>query len=216
MTPRFAGIAIAIAATITAMAAAPTSVQLNAQTPKSPENSNLAVATFASGCYWCTESDFDKLDGVVETISGFTGGHTKNPTYGQVGQGRTGHTEALQIKYDPKKVTYKALLHYYWRSVDPTDGTGQFCDRGSQYRPGIFTHTDEQKRLAEESKAALAKSGRFKKPIAVEITPASAFTPAGEYHQNYHNKHPLKYRYYRYGCGRDARLTKLWGDEAGH
>jgi methionine-S-sulfoxide reductase len=189
----------------------------NSAPPAAAESEGLAVATFAAGCFWCVESDFDKVDGVVETISGFTGGHTKNPTYGEVGQGRTGHTEAVQLKYDPKKVSYEKLLDYYWHHVDLLDGEGQFCDRGNQYRPAIFTHTDEQKGLAEESKAALAEGGRFKQPIAVEITPASAFTPAEEYHQDYYKKNPLKYRYYRYSCGRDARIATLWGDDAaGH
>jgi methionine-S-sulfoxide reductase len=189
-----------------------------AATPVAAEsNAELAVATFAAGCFWCVESDFDKVDGVVETISGFTGGHTKNPTYGEVGQGHTGHTEAVQLRYDPKKVSYEKLLDYYWHHVDLVDGEGQFCDRGNQYRPAIFTHSDEQKRLAEESKAALDKSGRFKQPIAVEITPASAFTPAEEYHQDYYKKNPLKYRYYRYSCRRDARIATLWGEmNAGH
>jgi len=189
----------------------------NSAPPAAAESEGLAVATFAAGCFWCVESDFDKVDGVVETISGFTGGHTENPTYGEVGQGRTGHTEAVQLKYDPKKVSYEKLLDYYWRHVDLLDGEGQFCDRGNQYRPAIFTHTDEQKGLAEESKAALAEGGRFKQPIAVEIAPASAFTPAEEYHQDYYKKNPLKYRYYRYSCGRDARIATLWGDDAaGH
>jgi len=129
----------------------------------------LELATFASGCFWCTESDFDKVEGVKETISGYLGGKTANPTYKQVSSGRTGHTEAVQLKYDPKIVSYDRLLDYYWRNVDLLDGSGQFCDRGSQYRPVIFTHTSEQKKLAGESKAALEKSGRFDKPIAVEI-----------------------------------------------
>jgi methionine-S-sulfoxide reductase len=193
---------------------------VSAEEPKpapSGATQGLAVATFAGGCFWCVESDFDKVDGVVETISGFTGGHTKNPTYGEVGQGQTGHAEAVQLKYDPSKVSYEKLLDYYWRHVDLVDGGGQFCDRGNQYRPAIFTHTPEQKKLAEESKVALAKSGRFKEPIAVEIVPASAFTAAEDYHQDYYKKNPLKYRYYRYSCGRDARIATLWGDaDAGH
>lgn len=176
----------------------------------------LAVATFASGCYWCTESDFDKVEGIVETTSGFMGGHTSNPTYEQVGRGGTGHAEVVQLEYDPSKVSYQTLLDYYWRHVDPLDGGGQFCDRGSSYRPVIFTHTDEQRRLAEASKAALAASGRFAEPIAVEIVAASAFTPGPEYHQDYYKKNPLQYRTYRYGCGRDARLKELWGKEATH
>jgi peptide-methionine (S)-S-oxide reductase len=174
----------------------------------------LETATFASGCFWCTESDFDKVKGVTETISGFMGGKTKNPTYAEVSMGNTGHAEAVQIKFDPKVVSYEKLLDYYWRHVDLLDGGGQFCDRGSQYRPVIFVATPEQRRLAEDSKAALEKSGRFDKPIAVEIADASEFTPAEDYHQNYHNTHPLKYRYYRYACGRDQRLKELWGAEA--
>jgi peptide-methionine (S)-S-oxide reductase len=174
----------------------------------------LETATFASGCFWCTESDFDKVKGVTETISGFMGGKTKNPTYAEVSRGNTGHAEALQIKFDPKVVSYDQLLDYYWRHVDLLDGDGQFCDRGSQYRPVIFVATPEQRRLAEVSKAALDKSGRFDKPIAVEIADASTFTPAEDYHQDYHNTHPLQYRYYRYACGRDKRLKQLWGEEA--
>jgi len=174
----------------------------------------LETATFASGCFWCTESDFDKVDGVKETISGFMGGKTKNPTYEQVSMGNTGHAESLQLKFDPKVVSYNQLLDYYWRHTDVLDGGGQFCDRGSQYRPVIFVATPEQRRLAEESKAALEKSGRFSQPIAVEIADAGVFTPAEDYHQNYHNTHALQYTYYRHACGRDARIKQLWGDEA--
>jgi methionine-S-sulfoxide reductase len=174
----------------------------------------LETATFASGCFWCTESDFDKVKGVTETVSGFMGGKTKNPTYAEVSRGNTGHAEALQIKFDPKVVSYKELVDYYWRHVDLLDGGGQFCDRGNQYRPVIFVATPEQRRLAEASKAALDKSARFDKPIAVEIADASTFTAAEDYHQDYHNTHPLQYRYYRYACGRDKRLKQLWGDEA--
>lgn len=174
----------------------------------------LETATFASGCFWCTESDFDKVDGVVETTSGYLGGKTENPTYKEVSAGNTGHTEAVQLKYDPAKVTYQQLLDVYWRNVDPFDKGGQFCDRGDQYRPGIFFHSDEQKRLAEESKAALEKSGRFNEPIVVEITPASTFTKAEEYHQDYAKRNPIQYLIYRHGCGRDARLSAIWGKAA--
>ncbi len=180
-------------------------------TPQAEPDRKLVVATFASGCFWCTESDFDKVKGVVETTSGYMGGTTPNPTYEQVSSGGTGHAEVLQLKYDPGQVTYKELLDVYWRNVDPLDGGGQFCDRGDQYRPAIFYHTEEQKRLAEESKAALAKSGRFKQPIVVEITAASTFTPAEDYHQNYYQRNPIQYFIYRHGCGRDARLEALWG-----
>ncbi len=195
------GALVLLAAAATAQTAAPP-----AQTAQP-----LAVATFASGCFWCTESDFDKVAGVVETTSGYMGGKTPNPTYHEVSRGGTGHAEVLQLKYDPGKVTYQQLLDHYWRNVDPLDGGGQFCDRGDQYRPAIFYHTDEQKRLAEDSKAALEKSGRYKQPIVVEITAASAFTPAEDYHQDYYMRHPIQYFIYRSGCGRDARLEALWG-----
>jgi methionine-S-sulfoxide reductase len=180
------------------------------------DKDGLAVATFAAGCFWCVESDFDKVDGVVETISGYTGGHTANPTYGEVGQGGTGHAEAVQLRYDPQQVTYERLLDHYWHNVDLVDGKGQFCDRGDQYRPVIFTHSEEQRRLAEESRARLERSGRFKQPIAVEIRPASAFSPAEDYHQGYYTKNPLKYKFYRYNCGRDRRLAELWGEAGDH
>lgn len=178
----------------------------------------LAVATFASGCFWCTESDFDKLDGVTETISGYIGGKTKNPDYRSVSSGGTGHTEAVQLKYDPSKISYEKLLDYYWRNVDLVDGTGQFCDRGSQYRPAIFTHSPEQHKAAEASKANLEKTKPFKsnRQIAVEITPATEFTAAETYHQDYYKKNPLRYKVYRYGCGRDARLKTLWGKPYSH
>jgi methionine-S-sulfoxide reductase len=174
----------------------------------------LETATFASGCFWCTESDFDKVDGVKETISGFMGGHTKSPTYAQVSMGDTGHAESVQLKYDPKVVSYDKLLDYYWRHTDVLDGGGQFCDRGSQYHPVIFVATPEQRKAAEASKAALEKSGRFDKPIAVEIADAGPFTAAEDYHQNYYKTHPIQYAYYRHACGRDARVKQLWGDQA--
>jgi methionine-S-sulfoxide reductase len=191
---------------------------LAAGEPPVPETAkeDLAVATFAAGCFWCTESDFDKVEGVIATVSGFMGGQAKNPTYEEVGRGGTGHTEVVRVTYDPKRVTYERLLDQYWHNVDLVDGSGQFCDRGDQYRPVIFAHTDEQRRLAETSKAALAQSGRFQKPIAVTIESASDFTAAEEYHQDYYKKNSLRYRYYRWGCGRDARLKELWGTDAGH
>ncbi len=210
-----------IVSALAALAAGLAALSISAEEPKPADtpaaaSTDLAVATFAAGCFWCVESDFDKVPGVVTTTSGYTGGHTKNPTYGEVGQGGTGHAESVEVKYDPKKVTYQQLLDYYWRHVDLVDGGGQFCDRGNQYRPAIFTHTDEQKKLAEDSKAALEKSGRFDKPIAVEIVPASAFTPAEDYHQDYYKKHPTKYQFYRWSCGRDQRLAELWGSGESH
>ncbi len=189
---------------------------MSGEAAKPAANGQLAEAIFAAGCFWCVESDFDKLDGVAETISGYTGGKTANPTYEEVGSGTTGHTEALLVRYDPKKVSYQKLLHHYWRNVDLLDGTGQFCDRGPQYRPAIFTTSPEQAAAAAASKAELKTSGRFDKPIAVEILPATPFTAAEDYHQNYYITNPLKYKYYRTGCGRDARLNQLWGSEAAH
>ena len=171
------------------------------------------IATFAGGCFWCTESDFEKVEGVVEVISGYIGGHVKNPTYAQVSSGSTGHTEAIQIYYDPKIVTYEELLEVLWKRMDPTDPNGQFVDRGTQYRPGIYYHSEEQKRLAEASRMKLEQSGRFNKPIKTEIVKAKQFYRAEEYHQDYHKNHSLRYKYYRYNSGRDQFLKKVWGDE---
>ena len=171
------------------------------------------TATFAGGCFWCMEPPYDKIDGVAATISGFSGGERENPTYRQVAGGMTEHTETVQVIYDSTKVDYERLLRIYWHNVDPFDGTGQFCDRGSQYRPAIFVHDARQRRLAEETKAAVA--ARFDESIAVEIQPLDAFYPAEEYHQNYYQKNPREYRTYRQGCRRDARLQEIWGDAAG-
>ncbi len=178
------------------------------------ESKGYKNATFAGGCFWCVESDFEKVDGVIEVISGYTGGEEPNPTYKQVASGGTSHTEAVQITYDPDKITYKELLDVLWRHMDPTDAGGQFVDRGSQYRPAIFYHDEEQKRIAEESRAELEKSRRFSKPIATEIVPLTKFYPAEEYHQDYYSKNPLRYKMYRYGSGRDQFLKSKWGDEA--
>ncbi len=175
----------------------------------------LETATFAGGCFWCTEADFQKVDGVTEVVSGFIGGKTPNPTYRQVTSGGTGHTEAVQFKFDPKKVSYERLVYIFWRTIDPLDGNGQFCDRGDSYRPAIFAHSDAQAKIARESKAALDASGRFKQKIAAEIQVAGPFTAAEAYHQNFHVKDPGRYYSYRAGCGRDARLKALWGAEAG-
>lgn len=179
-----------------------------------PPAAGLAVATFAAGCFWCVEPPFDKLPGVVSTTSGYTGGTKAGATYKDVGKGGTGHTEAVRVVYDPAKVQYETLLEVFWKNVDPLDGEGQFCDRGDMYRPGIFVHDEQQRRLAEESKAKLAATGRFKEPIAVSIEPAKEFWIAEDYHQDYYVTNPLKYGYYRWGCGRDARLEELWGKES--
>lgn len=183
---------------------------------KAADQAGLAKATFAGGCFWCMEPPYDKLDGVVSTTSGYTDGQTANPTYREVSAGVTGHTEAVQIVYDPKKVGYEKLLDVFWRNVDSTDAGGQFCDRGSQYRTGIFYHDAEQKRLAEASKAALEKSKPFKQAIVTPLTAATRFYPAEDYHQDYYVKNPVRYKIYRYGCGRDKRLEELWGKQAGH
>jgi len=174
---------------------------------------NLKRAVFAGGCFWCTESDFEKVDGVVQAISGYTGGNKENPTYEEVSSGTTGHAESVMVIYDPAKVSYEQLLDVFWRHVDPTDAGGQFVDRGSQYRSAIFYQDDEQRRLAEASKAKLAQSGRFDKPIVTEIVKLGKFYPAEDYHQDYYKKNPLRYKYYRYGSGRDQFLESVWGKE---
>ena len=174
---------------------------------------NLARATFAGGCFWCVEADFEKVDGVVEAVSGYAGGQNDNPTYNEVSAGRTGHAEAVQVLYDPKKVSYKELLDFFWRHVNPTDAGGQFVDRGSQYRTAIFYHDGEQKRVAEESKKELNDSGRFDKPAVTEIVELTEFYPAEDYHQDYYETNPTRYQRYRQGSGRDGFLMKVWGDE---
>jgi peptide methionine sulfoxide reductase msrA/msrB len=176
------------------------------------EPQNTKEAYFAGGCFWCTESDFEKVDGVIEAISGYTGGHVANPTYEQVSDGGTGHVESVKVIYDPAKVTYEELLQVFWMHVDPTDGGGQFVDRGSQYRSVIFYSNEQEHRLAEASKKRLAASGRFDKPIVTEILPLGPFYPAEDYHQDYYKKNPIRYRYYRYRSGRDQFLKKVWGD----
>lgn len=171
------------------------------------------IATFAGGCFWCTEVDFEKVPGVVKVISGYTGGHKDNPTYEEVSSGKTGHVESIQVYYDPAKVTYAELLDTFWKHIDPTDGGGQFVDRGAQYRGVIFYHNEDQKRLAEKSKEEFGKSGKFSKPIATEILPFTKFYAAEEYHQDYYKKNPIRYKYYRFGSGRDSFLDKVWGKE---
>ncbi len=178
------------------------------------EPATLAKATFAGGCFWCMEPPFDALDGVVSTTSGYTGGGKAKPTYEEVSAGGTGHAEAVEIVYDPAKVSYEKLLDVFWRNVDPTTRDRQFCDKGSQYRSAVFYHDDAQRRLAEASKQALEGSRKLPGPIVTEIVAAGAFYPAEAYHQDYYRKNPIRYRYYRYGCGRDARLEKLWGADA--
>ena len=189
-----------------------TLIAIIAQHGVAAENGNLAKATFAGGCFWCMEPPFDKLPGVVSTTSGYTGGKKLNPTYREVSDGDTGHAEAVQIVYDPAKISYQQLLNVFWRNIDPTVKDQQFCDHGSQYRTGIFVHDDMQKKQADAAKAALLKSKPFKADIVTEITAASTFYPAEDYHQDYYLKNPVKYKFYRFNCGRDARLKELWGE----
>jgi len=176
----------------------------------------LETATFAGGCFWCMEPPFDKLEGVVSTTSGYTGGRTRNPTYGEVSAGGTGHAESIQVRFDPAKISYARLLEVFWHNIDPTAKDRQFCDVGNQYRSAIFYHDENQRKLALESKRQLEKSRRFREPIQTEIVAAGPFYPAEEYHQDYYRKNPIRYKYYRYSCGRDKRLGELWGDAAGH
>jgi peptide-methionine (S)-S-oxide reductase len=173
------------------------------------EPQRTAVATFAGGCFWCVEADFDKVDGVISTTSGYTGGRTANPTYEQVSHGGTGHAESVEIVYDPAKVSYKKLLDVFWHNIDPLAKDRQFCDHGDQYRSAIFYHDEEQRALAEASKAEVEK--RFEQPVATQIVPTGPFYKAEEYHQDYYKKNPIRYKFYRYNCGRDARLEELWG-----
>jgi peptide-methionine (S)-S-oxide reductase len=182
--------------------------------PAAAPPGGLAKATFAGGCFWCMEGPFDKLPGVASTTSGYIGGQVKNPSYEQVSSGGTGHAEAVQVVYDPSKVSYAKLLEVFWHNVDPLTPNRQFCDIGEQYRTAIFFHDAEQKRLAEATKATVAKE--LGKPVVTEIVQAGPFYAAEEYHQDYYQKNPIRYKYYRNGCGRDRRLAELWGDKAGH
>ena len=171
-----------------------------------------AAAVFAGGCFWCMEPPFDKLDGVLSTVSGYVGGSAEDANYQSVTSGRTGHYEAVRIEYDPARVDYAALLEVFWRNVDPCDASGQFCDKGPQYRTAIFALTDEQRRLAEDSKARVASRKSSHGEIRTEILPAETFYPAESYHQDYYQKNPVRYKFYRWNCGRDQRLQQVWGD----
>ncbi|MHA7835143.1 MAG: peptide-methionine (S)-S-oxide reductase MsrA [Algiphilus sp.] len=176
------------------------------------EKAGLETAYFAGGCFWCTEADFEKLDGVVEAVSGYMGGEVASPTYKQVSRGNTGHTEAVRVHYDPEMISYRALVAFHWRNIDPTVANRQFCDRGSQYRSGIYFRNDAQARIARDSLETMQQ--RFD-TVHTEVEKATTFYPAEDYHQDYADKNPLRYQAYRFNCGRDARLKKLWGDEAG-
>lgn len=178
----------------------------------SPER---ATAVFAGGCFWCEEAAFEGLPGVISVTSGYTGGHAKNPTYEEVSAGGTGHAESVEVLYDPSKTSYEKLLDVFWHNIDPFQKDGQFCDHGTQYRSAIFYKDEAQRTAAEESKRKLEEAPRFKGKIATEIVPAGPFYRAEEYHQQYSRKNPLRYRVYRLGCGRDARLKEVWGEAAG-
>jgi peptide methionine sulfoxide reductase msrA/msrB len=190
-----------------------TAVEQGTKQEMAQEGMNLSKATFAGGCFWCTEADFEKVPGVVKVISGYAGGKKQNPTYEEVSSGTTGHVEAVQVYYDPTRITYEQLLDFFWKHIDPADGEGQFVDRGAQYRSVIFYHDEEQKRLAEKSKKVLQESGKFKKPLVTEIVPFTNFYDAEEYHQDYYKKNSVKYKFYRYGSGRDQFLESTWGKE---
>jgi len=179
------------------------------QAARSP--AKTSTATFAGGCFWCEEAAFDSVPGVVSVTSGYTGGTKKDPSYEEVSSGTTGHAESVEVVFDPAKVSFAQLLDVFWHNVDPVDPNGQFCDKGTQYRSAIFYHDEEQHRLAEQSKKALQESKKLPGPIVTQIVPASTFYRAEEYHQHYHEKNPLRYKFYRHGCGRDARLAELWG-----
>jgi len=195
------------AAIVVAAAASATRPQAAPQ----PGETRYEKATFAGGCFWCMEPPFDELPGVISTTSGYTGGQKKNPTYEEVSAGGTGHAESVEIVFDPAKVTYQQLLDVFWKNIDPITPDRQFCDVGSQYRSAIFYHSDEQKRLAQASKKAIDDSGRFKQPVVTEIVAAAPFYRAEEYHQDYYKKNPIRFKYYKFGCGRAKRLEQLWG-----
>jgi peptide-methionine (S)-S-oxide reductase len=173
------------------------------------KNDGESIATFAGGCFWCTESDFEKVPGVISAVSGYTGGRAAKPTYEQVSQGGTGHAESVQVRFDPAKVSYEQLLKIYWHSVDPTVKDRQFCDSGAQYRTAIFAQDAGQQRQAEASKAEVEK--QLGVPVYTEIVAAGTFYPAEDYHQDYYKKNPIRYKFYRANCGRDARLEQVWG-----
>lgn len=184
------------------------------QIQNNQSSNELQTAIFAGGCFWCMEPPFDKLEGVVSTVSGYTGGHVEDPSYKQVSAGGTGHFEAVEVTYDPAKINYAALLSVFWHNVDPLTDDGQFCDKGDSYRTAIFYRNAEQQKLAEDSKTALDESGFFKQSVVTQLLPAQTFYPAEDFHQNYYQVNPLRYKYYRFACGRDQRLEELWGSVA--
>ena len=223
---RHAGFALvaglAVAATVAVLVtgalagAGPRPAENSAPAKSAPGKPDRARAIFAGGCFWCMEPAFDRVDGVLSTTSGYVGGHRDDPTYAEVSAGTTGHAESVEVVFDPARVTYEKLLDVFWHNVDPLAAGRQFCDVGEQYRSAIFYLDEAQQRAAEASRAALEKSGRLHGRIATEILPAGRFWPAEDYHQDYYRKNPVRYHYYRWGCGRDARLREVWGDAAPH
>ncbi|MEO6362185.1 MAG: peptide-methionine (S)-S-oxide reductase MsrA [Caldimonas sp.] len=203
-----------LAAALLCTSAGAAMAQTSASAAPTTATASTAKAVFAGGCFWCVESDFDKVDGVLSTTSGYTGGNVANPTYEQVSAKRTGHAEAVEIVFDPRKVSYEKLVEHFWRTIDPTTKDRQFCDAGSPYRSAIFAQDAEQLRVAQASKAALEKSKPFKEPIVTEVVSGGPFYPAEAYHQDYYKKNPVRYNYYRLTCGRDARVKELWGSQA--
>ena len=211
----FAGIAVALL--VSAGFAFGAQAEQGASTTDAAPASNpngLATAVFAGGCFWCVEADFDKVPGVISTTSGYTGGTTRNPTYKQVGSGNSGHAESVEIQFDPSRVSYKQLVEHFWLTIDPTTMDREFCDVGTPYRTAIFAQNAEQLKIADASKSALERSKPFSAPIVTEVVRGGEFYRAEEYHQDYYKKNPVRYKFYRYNCGRDARLKQLWGDRA--
>lgn len=207
------GVLFSLFILIAALLAINTYAESNQPASSTVKPENLSVATFAGGCFWCTEADFEKLPGVQKVISGFSGGHVANPSYEAVSMGTTGHVESVQVYYDPSIISYEALLDAFWRMINPTDNEGQFIDRGNQYRSLIFYQTEEEKEKAEHSRKLLNESGRYKAPVITEIRKFEAFYPAEDYHQNYYKKNPIRYKYYRFNSGRDQYLEKTWGED---
>lgn len=204
---------LSFALTFAAPACAANQTNDQAVMTRNPNAEAVATAIFAGGCFWCMEKPFDELPGVISTTSGYTGGTVADPSYEQVSNGGTGHVEAVQVSYDPSQVSYAKLLEVFWQNVDPVDDRGQFCDKGSQYRSAIFYQTEQQAAAAKDSKQTLATSEKFNQDIATEVRPASEFYAAEDYHQNYYKTHPVRYKVYRFACGRDQRLEEIWGAE---
>ena len=216
LSKRLLSITAVAALAVSALFAFSTAAQTPAAKSVLPASAtNVSKAIFAGGCFWCVESDFDKVPGVISTTSGYIGGTLANPTYEQVSAKGTGHAEAVEIVYDPQKVTYERLVEYFWHTIDPTTKDRQFCDGGTPYRTAIFAQDTAQLKIAQTSKAALEKSKPFKESIVTEIVLETKFYRAEDYHQDYYRKNPVRYKYYRGGCGRDVRLKELWGDKAG-